>query len=94
MNWGLLLGIWLAAASVAAFILCGLDKSFAIRRHRRIPEKTLMGMALLGGSPGLLLGMTVFRHKTRHPKFYIGVPLILLAQLLAVWYFLKLGGKS
>ena len=50
---------------------------------------TAPGMAALGGSVGALLGMTVFHHKTKHKKFLIGVPLILLAQL-AVAYFIAL----
>lgn len=50
-----------------------------------------MTIAAIGGSVGSILGMYLFRHKTQHPKFYIGLPLILLAQLslilAAVWYF-------
>ena len=89
MTWAEVLSVWLATASIAAFVLCGLDKRFAVRHRWRIPEKTLMLSAVLGGSPGLLLGMAAFRHKTRHPKFYIGVPLILLAQAAAAWYLMK-----
>lgn len=89
MTWEKVLCAWLAAASIAAFFLCGLDKRFAVRHQWRIPERILMLSAVFGGSPGLLLGMMAFRHKTRHPKFYIGVPLILLAQAAVAWYLMK-----
>lgn len=73
------------AAAVA--IMCA-DKKSAVHHRRRVPEHTLMAFALLGGSPGVLLGMCAFRHKTRHPKFALGVPAILLAELLAAAYLL------
>ena len=82
--------VYLAAANLLALLLCGLDKSYAKREgHRRIPERTLLLTAALGGSIGMLLGMYRFHHKTKHAKFYIGVPVILLLQLLAAWYLLK-----
>ena len=63
------------------------DKQFAIRHRRRIPEATLLLLAAAGGSLGCWLGMALFRHKTRHRKFTLGLPLILLAQL-ALWFAL------
>lgn len=89
MSWDKLLLFWLAAVNLLAFVLCGLDKRYAKRGRWRIPERTLIGCAVAGGSAGLLLGMYLFRHKTKHPKFYIGVPAILLVELAAAWYFLK-----
>lgn len=74
--------------NAAAAAIMYADKKFAIRHRRRVPERTLMTFALLGGSPGVLLGMYAFRHKTRHPKFTLGVPVILLAELLAAAYLL------
>ena len=74
--------IYLAAVNVLAFLAYGDDKRRA--KHpgaRRIPEKTLLLMALLGGSPGALAGMRVFHHKTRHWYFRYGVPAMLLLQL-------------
>jgi len=62
------------------FLLYGLDKRFAKKGMRRIPEKTLMGFAVVFGAPGALLGMLMFRHKTKHKKFIITVPLFLLLQ--------------
>lgn len=67
----------------------GLDKKRAVRNQWRIPEKTLLGIAVLGGGPGALLGMRLFRHKTRKPKFYIGIPVILILETAAVLWILK-----
>lgn len=68
------------------------DKHKARKKRWRIPERTLIGSALLGGSVGALLGMYTFRHKTRHLKFTLGVPAILFAQIaLAVWLAMKIG---
>ena len=65
------------------------DKQKAKKKQWRIPEATLMGIAAVGGSVGVLIGMYAFRHKTKHAKFYIGVPLLLILQLsLAVLYLI------
>lgn len=72
--------------NAAAFLLMLVDKIKARKNLWRIPEATLMGTAALGGSIGALLGMYTFRHKTQHPKFTLGVPLILAVQVVcAVW---------
>ena len=76
--------LYLAVVNVAAFAVCGWDKHLAQKQYWRIPEKTLLLFCALGGSPAFLLGMRCFRHKTRKPKFYIGVPVILLLQVVAV----------
>lgn len=90
MEWNALLLGYLAAISLVAFGLMGVDKRRA-RLHRwRIPEKVLFLPALLGGSPGAIAGMYCFRHKTKHWYFRYGLPAILLAQLaLGIW--LKIG---
>ena len=81
---------YLAAVSVVTFTVYGIDKSKARRGAWRIPEKTLFLLPLLGGSVGALLGMKVFRHKTKHWYFVWGIPAILLAQTaLAVWLWLR-----
>ena len=78
--------IYLVIINLAAFLLMAMDKSRA-RKHRwRIPEKTLFLLAILGGSIGAIAGMYTFRHKTRHWYFVIGMPAILILQVvLAVW---------
>lgn len=70
--------------NAVAVLIMYADKKFAIRREQRIPERTLMGFAVCFGSVGILLGMILFRHKTKHAKFSVGVPLILLIQILLV----------
>lgn len=60
------------------------DKMRARKRAFRIPESTLFCLAIIGGSIGCLLGMYVFRHKTRHWTFVYGMPLILALQLLGI----------
>lgn len=72
--------IYLILLNLAGFFLMGTDKRRARRHMWRIPEKTLFCTALLGGSAGTLAGMYVFRHKTKHWYFVIGMPLILILQ--------------
>ncbi len=77
--------LYLLIINAAGFLLMHIDKQKARHRRWRIPEATLMSVALLGGSIGSLLGMYIFRHKTKHPKFTIGIPVILTLQtVLAV----------
>ena len=78
--WPLLL-VYLAVINLLSCALTVADKRRATRRAWRIPEATLLGAAFLGGSLGSLLGMLIFRHKTRKPKFYITVPLLLAVHL-------------
>ena len=72
--------LYLSIINAAALLIMFLDKQFAKQHTRRIPEAVLLGTALSGGSLGILLGMALFHHKTRKPKFYISVPLMLAAQ--------------
>ena len=67
--------------NIVAFVLIALDKQYARRHRRRIPEATLLSVAAFGGAPLTLLAMYLFHHKTRKPKFYIGVPCLLILQL-------------
>ncbi|MCD8383178.1 MAG: DUF1294 domain-containing protein [Clostridiales bacterium] len=78
-NW---IWLYLAAANVAGFVVMGADKRRARRGEWRIRERTLFAVALVGGSLGVLLGMRLFHHKTRHWYFVVGVPLILAAQIV------------
>lgn len=75
--------IYLGAASLFGFILMGADKRKAVQHKWRIPEKSLFLIALTGGSVGVLLGMWVFRHKTKHLSFSIGIPMIIAVQICA-----------
>ena len=80
--------LYLLLINAAAFLLMLIDKQKARKNRWRIPERTLIGSALLGGSVGALLGMYTFRHKTRHLKFTLGIPAILIAQLTLAGYLL------
>ncbi len=82
-----LLSIYLLAINALLFTLMGIDKYKAKRGLWRIPEKTLFGLAIAGGSVGGILGMRAFRHKTRHNSFKFGFPAILIAQLALVGWF-------
>ena len=81
----LTLAIALIVPNLLGFALMGIDKNRARQSAFRIPEATLFCMALIGGSIGCIAGMRVFHHKTRKPAFFIGMPLILLLQLLFVF---------
>ena len=72
----------MGAMSLLAFCLMGIDKKRARQGKWRISEKTLMTAAALFGAPGALAGMYVFRHKTKHVKFRIGLPVMLAVQLV------------
>ncbi len=75
--------------SLASFFVMGADKMRSKKRGaRRVPESALFTLAVFGGSPGILLGMYIFRHKTRHIFFALGVPLIILAQAYLLWRYL------
>lgn len=84
-----ILTVYLIFMNLLAFLLMGLDKSKARRNRWRIPEKTLFLSAILGGSIGAILGMQVFRHKTKHASFRIGMPCILIVQLGLAVYILS-----
>ena len=73
---------YLLFVNLLAFVLFGLDKYRARKSRRRISENTLLAFAVAGGSVGALIGIKLWRHKTKHAKFYIGVPAMLLLQLM------------
>ena len=84
---------YLLLINAVGLLLMLIDKQKAKRGRWRIPEATLMGVAAAGGSLGTYLGMRLFRHKTKHPKFSIGVPLLLAMQILcAVFLYAKTSG--
>lgn len=73
---------YLIIINAAGFLLMLIDKQKARHKLWRIPEATLIGIAVIGGSIGSLLGMYIFRHKTRHRKFTVGIPGILVGQVI------------
>lgn len=83
--------IWLVLINLTAFALFGIDKKRAKKKQWRIPEKMLFLSAILGGSIGALLGMQLFRHKTKHWYFRYGIPFILLLQAALMVFLLRRG---
>ena len=75
---------YLIVINLIGFALMGVDKSKAKKHAWRIPEKTLFLASLLGGSIGTWAGMYVFRHKTKHLYFVVGMPAILILQIV-IW---------
>ena len=83
------LWVYLIVMSVVAAIVTVFDKISAKLGGRRVPETTLMTLAALGGSAAMLAVMLLIRHKTRHPKFMLGIPLIIIIQLAAAAALLR-----
>lgn len=83
-----LLGAVYGVMSVILFVVMGRDKALAKTHRRRVPEATLFLLALFGGALGGVLGMQIFRHKTKHNKFVLGFPALMLLQwvpLILLW---------
>ncbi|MFD0711449.1 DUF1294 domain-containing protein [Paenibacillus sp. GCM10027626] len=92
----IVLAVYLFLMNIAAFAMMHKDKTFAQRkRHRRIPERRLLLLAFAGGSLGAYLAMRIYHHKTKHPRFAVGIPVMLLAHIaiiLVLWY--SYGGSA
>ena len=77
---------YLLGMNLISFVLCGVDKWKAKMHKWRISENNLLLSCMMGGSIGFMVGMKIFSHKTKHLKFTLGVPFILLIQLI-IGYF-------
>ena len=84
MNVLYFIGGYFLALNILGFAIMGIDKKRARRRIWRISEATLFTVALFGGCIGCIAGMYTFRHKTQKPAFFIGMPVILGLQVIAV----------
>ena len=84
--------IYILIINTAGFIMMGLDKRYSkIQGKRRIPEKTLLTVAFIGGSLGSYLGMKLFHHKTLHNRFRYGIPAMILIQIaLFIFFVIKI----
>lgn len=85
-----LLWVYLGIVNVAGFILPAVDKRRAKKDKWRIRESTLFLISALGGSVAMYISMRLFHHKTKHKRFMIGIPIIIVLQLgavFAIWYF-------
>lgn len=79
---------YLLVVNLITFAVYGIDKAKAKLDGWRIPEKTLLLLALVGGSLGAYAAMRIFRHKTKHPQFSIGIPVIFIIQVALASYLL------
>lgn len=86
-----LFAIYFIIVNAFGFIMSAVDKSAARKHKWRVPEKNLFAVSLLGGAVGTLMSMLIFRHKTKHKRFMIGIPLIISAQIF-LFAFLILKG--
>ena len=80
--------VYLLAINLIGLLIIYIDKKKAKYGRWRIPEKTLLIIALLGGSIGTIIGMHWFRHKTQKIKFTLGFPTILISEIIIITYFL------
>jgi len=80
--------IYLVVINIIAFLAMWIDKVKAKKSAWRIPESTLISLVLLGGGIGGIVGMYKFRHKTKKPRFYIGFPAILVAEIVIAIYLI------
>ncbi|PWB18625.1 DUF1294 domain-containing protein [Flavobacterium sp. HTF] len=80
--------IFFLVVNVLEFVIAGIDKFLAVKQKRRIPENTLFFLSFIGGSIGLLIAMLIFRHKTSKTSFIIKFALIILVQIVVIYYFL------
>jgi uncharacterized membrane protein YsdA (DUF1294 family) len=81
--------LWIVALGLATFVMYGIDKQQARRSGLRVPENLLHLLALAGGAIGGWLGMLVFRHKIRHPIFYVVLALGTLVDAALVWFAVR-----
>lgn len=81
--------LYLIVINICGFLIMFIDKNRAVHKEWRIPEKTLMFVSLIGGSIGMFAGMHIFRHKTKHIKFTLGVPFIFIIELITAVYLIK-----
>lgn len=81
---------YLAIINAAAFLLMLVDKICAIKKWWRIPERVLLGFAAVGGSLGAWISMYTFRHKTKHKRFSIGIPLFFLVHIALILVYLNI----
>ena len=81
--------IYFAVINIITFAVFGIDKLKAIKDKWRIPEKVLFLLSVIGGSVGALLGMYIFRHKTKKTAFKLGIPAILIVQIAIVYFTMR-----
>lgn len=78
--------MYIVGINLFTIILMRIDKQKAEKRQFRIPERTFFLLSILGGAIGTYIGMKVFRHKTKHAKFTIGIPILILLNIAIFIY--------
>lgn len=86
-----LLIIYIAIVNVVAFAMCGIDKRKAVKHKWRISESALLIVSFIGGSLGMLVGMQLFRHKTKHKKFTVTVPVFFILHAALILFMILKG---
>ncbi|TVY10527.1 DUF1294 domain-containing protein [Paenibacillus cremeus] len=86
--------LYLIVINIFSFWTMGDDKSRAKQGKRRVPEKKLFGLSAIGGALGTWLGMRVWRHKTKHTSFILGVPALLLMNIAAIYFLVQYFGPG
>ena len=84
-----MIGLYYLCVNIIAFILYGMDKKYAREGRWRIPEKTLLGIAVIGGAAGSWMGMQAFRHKTKHLSFRVLVPVFVLVHVGIIVFMIR-----
>lgn len=84
-----MIGLYYLCVNIIAFILYGMDKKYAREGRWRIPEKTLLGIAVIGGAAGAWMGMQAFRHKTKHLSFRVLVPVFVLVHVGIIVFMIR-----
>lgn len=80
--------LYILIINLIGFLAMGIDKFKAKKNFWRTKEKTLFGIAAIGGSVGVMIGMHTFRHKTKHNSFVFGIPAILAVQIGVIFYLI------
>ena len=80
--------VYILLINLLGFLIMALDKYKAEKRHWRIKEKTIFIITLLGGGIGTTAGMYAFRHKTKKMNFTVGLPVILIAEIILIGYYM------
>ena len=78
------LWIYIAAVNIIAFLMCVYDKRAAVKKRRRISERALFAVSIIGGAAGMLAGMLLVRHKTKHWYFMVFVPLLIAVHAVVI----------
>lgn len=90
----LIFAAYLLIVGIISFVIVPVDKAKAKKGAWRIPEATLFALSALGGSAAMYISMQIFRHKTKHKSFMIGIPLIFIVQLALVILVVYLANKG